>query len=59
MTAKYMASTSVKYDDWLKNFDLVENKFADNKKIWDNGISMIINAKRHSLGKICSYKGER
>ena len=24
MTAKYMASTSVKYDDWLKNFDLVE-----------------------------------
>ena len=54
-----MASTSVKYDDWLKNFDLVENKFADNKKIWDNGISMIINAKRHSLGKLCSHKGER
>ena len=59
MTAKYMASTSVKYDDWLKNFDLVENKFADSKKIWDNGISMIINAKRHNLEKICSHMGER
>lgn len=32
MTAQYMASTSVKYDDWLKNFDSVENRFADSKK---------------------------